>query len=127
MPANIKLYAFTYDHNTVESENLHNVSVAVGVLGRKKKITGSATGDIAIAYDIGEDGIYASAHVVLNEADKHSYWGEDSDKSFPYQYTTHILAERQLVDYQTKDEIEDNSDALHAIYQQLVKKSLDKR
>lgn len=127
MPANIKLYAFPYDHTEVESENLHNVSVAVGVLGRKKKITGSAIGDIAVAYDISEDGIYASFHIILNEATKHSYWGEDSDKSFPYQYTTHILAERQLLDCQVKNEIKDNSDELHAIYQQLVKNSLDKR
>lgn len=127
MPANIKIYSFPYDYTEVESENLHNVSVAVGVIGRKKKITGSATGDVGIAYDRNEEGIYASAHLILKEADKHSYWGEGSDKRLPYQFTTHTLAERQLIDFQTNDEIKDNSDVLHKIYQILVKNSLDKR
>lgn len=122
-----KIYAFPYEFSAEDATNEHNISVAIGVIGRKKKVTAPATGDIAIAYDIAEEGTYASVHIIMEEADNHDYWGEGSAKRFPYQFTTHTLVGRQLAEfYLGADEVKDNSDILAEIYKELVKKTFNK-
>lgn len=122
-----KIYAFPYDFSEDHSTNDHNISVAIGVVGRKKKVTAPATGDIVVAYDIGEEGTYASIHIIMEEADNHDYWGEGSAKRFPYQFTTHVLVGRQLAEfYIGVDEVKDNSDLLAEVYKELVKKTFNK-
>jgi hypothetical protein len=123
-----KIYAFPYEFSEDNSTNEHNISIAIGVIGRKKKINAPATGDIAIAYDNGEEGTYASVHIIMEPANIHDYWGNDSDIRLPNQFTTHVLAGRQLVKSKIGvDDGKDNSDVLAEVYKELVKKTFDNK
>lgn len=93
----MQILCFNYDHNEINEENLHNVSLAIGVLGRSEPITGIIKGSPAVAVDVDGDRIFASAYIVLRESDNRDYWGEGSEENFPVQVVAYPLTERNLV------------------------------
>jgi serine/threonine protein phosphatase PrpC len=134
----IDLLYFPFETTDNESENLHNVSLAVGILGRKEPIE-DPNGKIAVAVEHDNGKLYASAHILLGEAIKNDYWGEGTAETMSAQATVKTIVNRVVVGdtraywYPRDDEGEplaidqalaDNSETLKKIYHKLTKENL---
>lgn len=99
----MQILCFNYEHNTEDSKNLHNISLAIGVLGRAESINTMIEGSPAIAIDINNDGvIFASAYIILRKADVQEYWGEGTDKLMTEQVVAYALTERKFMGKNTE-------------------------
>lgn len=134
----IDLLYFPFDTTNDESENLHNVSLAIGILGRKEPVE-NPNGKLAVAVEHDNGKLYASAHILLSDAIKNDYWGEGSSETMQSQVTVKTIVNRVVVGdtraywYPRDDEGEplavaealaDNSETLKKIYHKLTKENL---
>ena len=134
----IDLLYFPFETADDESENTHNISLAINIFGRKEPIE-EPNGKLAVAVEHDNGKLYASAHIVLGEAIKNDYWGEMSAEKMPAQVTVKTLVHRVVVGdtrayWYPRDEegeplaidqaLADNSETLKKIYHRLTKENL---
>lgn len=134
----IDLLYFPFETTNDESENLHNVSLAIGILGRAEPVE-DPNGKVAVAVEHDNGKLYASAHILLGNAIKNDYWGEGSAENMQSQVTVKTIVNRVVVGdtraywYPRDDEGEplainqalaDNSETLKKIYYKLTKENL---
>ena len=136
----MQVLCFNYEHNTEDSKNLHNISIAIGVLGREEPIDTLVEGSPAIAIDINDDGIiFASAYLILRKADTQEYWGPGTDKLMPVQVVAYALTERKFIGKNTErwypktesrkpkaisSMLKDHSELMVALWQRLTNQEL---
>lgn len=134
----VDLLYFPFETTDDESQNLHNISLAVGILGRAAPIE-DFIGSIAVAVENDNGKLFASAHFVLGESIVSDYWGENSAQTMPNQVTIKTIVERVVIGdtraywYPRDDEGEplpmdqvfaDNSQILKKVYQKLIKENV---
>jgi len=115
---------FPYPSHEDPGSNPHNISLVVGHIGRKDPVT--KTGQLAVCIEQGDDGIYASAHFimeVLNDAE--DYW-ENASTEYPVQCSVHTLVDRVVLGEKDTwgaivDNLEDNHSDLNDILKILLK------